>query len=76
MNQSSREADSLFISGVCGIAFLLGLVPLVNLVTSYIEAIFAVVAILGGVFAKEDGEIARLRTGWRNASRTLLVGMQ
>ncbi len=67
MNRPSREADLLIVSGIGGIAFLLALSPIVNLVTTCIGAIFVVAAILGLLF----GVVIRLREG-RSITGTFL----
>ncbi len=50
MDRSGREALSLYVSGIGGISFLLGLLPLVNLLFSLIGLMFAIAAILGAIF--------------------------
>ncbi len=63
MSQAVREARYLFIIGVAGLAFLAGLLPLVNLLTGVIGAVFAVAMVFGALFLV----IARLRQGYNPA---------
>ncbi len=60
MDRSVRDARSLYVSGIGGIAFLFGIAPFVNLVFTPIGLIFAVAAVFGALFMV----IARLRDGF------------
>ena len=50
MDRGARDALSLYVSGIGGIAFLLGLCPFVDLLHSIIGLMFGIAAVLGGVF--------------------------
>lgn len=59
MNRSARDALSLYVGGTSGLAFLLGLLPVVNLLFLVIGLMFAVAALLGAIFVI----LVRLRQG-------------
>ncbi len=68
MDRPSREALSLYTPGIGGMAFLLGLGPVVNMLFSIIGLLFAIVAVLGAVFLV----MARLRRRTGSITGTLL----
>src|SRR5512146_2295332 len=59
MNRSVRDARSLYVSGIGGIAFFIGFAPFVDLVFSVYDLLFVIAAMLGAMFLI----IARVRQG-------------